>query len=556
MFSNVTIEGNRLIKQYVEHRGETDSPYLNVVGSNTYVFNWLSENDIHKRLLSKLPNMFPKIYNYSEIRYLDVEEQKRPPIPKPLTHRKPESLMICKVEMDYLPYTNLYDIIDKVVNDEKLLTDVLTQWFELQLTIIKEAHILPFDVHVKNMLYDESKRKIHLIDYGFYEFFNLVDRINESDILSKDIIYYFDPTSNESKHKIYKDYNDTPIKLNDSFELTDDEVKDLFMFRLMLFSNRRNENKLHYIISSKLGTEKCVELHQQVMTNLKFKSEHIQLITEAIQAPDELFKIGQSVRNWLGGAYGNACSSHRFLSCMKLLPEQFNECYKELKNDIVEYQKLNRDEFWRIYIEETRKTKSMLYRQMAYAMYLKYDPFEELDLFLKYIYKNLAQLPVNKSLYRCETTDRFNDASNQLTVGKTIKWENLIPGTENKQYALSYLNNGRGSSVVSQNKPQHYLFVFNSIKATHVHDYYTKFTTYTRRYNASDVNDRNRLNCFFPCHVIVSNEWIIDPFKEFKVVKTYTIKSKVITSPDMISKQPINKEDNILNVNVVELEYS
>ena len=39
MFSNITIEGNRLIKQYVEHRGETDSPYLNIVGSNAYVFN-------------------------------------------------------------------------------------------------------------------------------------------------------------------------------------------------------------------------------------------------------------------------------------------------------------------------------------------------------------------------------------------------------------------------------------------------------------------------------------------------------------------------------------
>ena len=62
MFSNITIKGNRLIKEYVEHRGETDSPYLNVIGLNTYVFNWLSENDIHKRLLSKLPNMFPKIY--------------------------------------------------------------------------------------------------------------------------------------------------------------------------------------------------------------------------------------------------------------------------------------------------------------------------------------------------------------------------------------------------------------------------------------------------------------------------------------------------------------
>ena len=556
MFSHITIKGNRLIKEYVEHRGETDSPYLNIIGLNAYVFNWLCENDIHKRLLTKLPGMFPKIYNYSEIKYLDVDEQKRPPIPKPLAHRKPESLMICKVEMDYLPYTCLYDIIDKVITDEKLLTNILTQWFELQLTIIKEAHILPFDIHIKNMLYDETKHKIHLIDYGFYEFFNLVDRLNESDDLNKDTIYWFNPTSNETKHKIYKDYNKKAIKLNDSFELTDDEVKDLFMFRLMWFSNRLNENKLHYNISSKLGIQKCIELHQQVMNNLKFKPEHIQLITEAIQAPDELFKIGQSIRNWLGGPYGKVCSSHKLLTYLKIFPEQFNKCYEELKDQVIEYQKLNRDEFWKLYIEQLRQTKSALYCQMAYTMYLKYNPFDELNQLLKFIDKNIIQL--NHPLYRCETTDRFNDSNNQLTVGKTIKWENLIPGTENRQYALTYLSNGRGTSVVSQNKPQHYLFVFNNIKAVHLHDYYTKFTTYTRRYNASDVNDNNRLNCFFPCCVVVSNEWIIDPFKEFKVVKTYMIKSKEIKPPNIISNNPIKEEytGNILDVNVVELAYN
>lgn len=554
MFSNVTIKGNRLIKVYVEYRRESDSPYLNAIGLNTYVFNWLSENDIHKRLLSKLPNMFPKIYNYSEIGYLDVEEQKRPPIPIPLRHRKPESLMICKVEMDYLPYANLYDIIDKVVADEKLLTDVLTQWFELQLIIIKQAHILPFDIHIKNMMYDEAQHKIHLIDYGFYEFFNLVDRLNESDTLNKNIIYWFDPTNNESKHKIYKDYDEKEIKLNDSFELTDDEVKDLFMFRLMWFSTRRNEDKLHHVISSKLGTQKCIELHRRAMNKLKFKAEHIQLIADAIQAPDDFFKIGQSVRNWLGGPYGKACSSHKLLTYLKIFPEQFNKCYEELKNKVVEYQKLNTNEFWKFYVEQLRQTKSSLYCQMAYTMYLKYDPFDELNQLIKYIDKNIIQL--NHPLYRCETTDRFNDSSNKLLVGKTIKWENLIPGTENKQYALTYLSNGRGTSVVSQNNPQHYLFVFNNVKAVHLHDYYTKFTTHTRRYNASNVNDNNRLQCYFPCCVIVSNEWIIDPFKEFRVVKTYMIKSKEIKPPNMISNKPIKEEytGNVLDVNVVELK--
>ena len=87
-FSSIKIDKstNRLIKTYVEHRGETDSPYIHVIGNNVYIINWICENDIHKRLLKSTPSMFPKLYMYEEQKYLDVDESKRPPIPKPLQH--------------------------------------------------------------------------------------------------------------------------------------------------------------------------------------------------------------------------------------------------------------------------------------------------------------------------------------------------------------------------------------------------------------------------------------------------------------------------------------
>ena len=110
-FSTIIIDEKRkrIIKTYIEFRGESDSPYLNLIGSNIYRINLISENDSHKRLLDKLPNMFPKIYNYEEKKYLEVEE--RPPIPEPLLDRNPEQMMLCRVEMDYLPYKSLNEVI-------------------------------------------------------------------------------------------------------------------------------------------------------------------------------------------------------------------------------------------------------------------------------------------------------------------------------------------------------------------------------------------------------------------------------------------------------------
>ena len=557
-FSNVVINGktNRLIKTYVEHRGETDSPYLSLIGNNVYVVNWFSENDSHKRMMNALPaEEVPKIYSYSEKKYLDEEESKRPPIPEPLKHRNIANLMICRAEMDYLPYQSLNKQVNEVIQIENIseVKNILKQWFEKQLMIIKVGHMLPWDISLENMLYDRQSKKIYFIDYAFYEVFSLVERINPATTKRKTSIYWFDPVEDKHgifKHEITKD--EIKMNVNDDFVLTDDEVRDLFIFRLMWFHPHRQETKLHFIIMKLYGLDKCIELHVSVMNELGFNQKQIKLLVDVLRQGQDFFKIKQSVRNWLGGPYGKICSTHKLFTYMKIFPDAFKRCYDEIKPNIEVYQKMSHDEFWDHYVKVLRQTKSSLYCQLAYTIHLKYDPNEEFERVLDHVNNGLENVDV---IYRCETTDRFN-GENKLTVGKTIKWENLIPGTEDQKYALSYLSNGRGTSIMTQNEPQHYLFVFRNIRACHLHDYYSNLTTYTRRYNASNVKDANRLNCFFPCVLIVSNEWIIDPFKTFKVVKTGMIKSQELTSPGIVTNKPIKETftGNELNVNVIYLE--
>ena len=556
-FSTTVIDktNKRITKTYIEYRGEEDSPYLSLIGSNVYVSNIISENDSHKRLYESLPNLIPKIYNYNEKAYLSVLENERPPIPEPIVDKPREMLKICKVEMDYLPFPSLQSIHERIFTKSNLneVKHVLTQWFELQLRIIGEAHIVPWDVHLGNMLYDESNKKLYIIDYAYYEFFELVERLDNETTKRNDIIYWFDPI--KDKHKLYKD--NLNIKSTNDFELTNEEVCEIFMFRLSWFASFRNATKLHILIATLYGMKTCVDLHIQVMKKLGFKQNQIDLVCEALTNSIGLFAIVRSVRNWLGGPFGKTCSSHRILSYMKIYPDKFQKMYDEIMNDKKLF-KMTKDEFWK-WDRDNISTLPVMYRQFAHMLYLKYNPFDEMKNLLGFVYRNLVTM--NTTLYRCETTDRFNEEQNKLKIGKIISWDNIIPATERKEYALSYLNDARGSAFTTQNNPIHILFVFNSenVKAAHVRNDFSNYTTYMRRYNASNPSDTNRLNCNHPCMLIVSNEYIVEPFKKFRIVKLSTIEVNEPIKQHTITIKPSTTEEKqvtnnkLITVNVVEL---
>lgn len=291
--NRIDLEHKRLTKTYVEYRGETNSPHIEVVGKNVYLINWLSEHNSHERCLKALPDTFPHIYNYHEQNYLSMPEHQRPPIPEPIRHRDPSTLMLCTTEMDYLPYANLSDNMDSIFTPTNIetVTDILRQWFTLQLSIIKHAHVLPWDLHTGNLLYDTYKCKLYVINYGFYEFFNLIER-DVNPITS--IVYRFDPV--KDKRTILKD--ETNINTQTAFTLSNEEVENLFMTRLPWFANFRNTTKLHYIITAVYGINKCVDLHTQIMRELNFSTNSIDLIREVILNGQQFFPIMKSLKNW------------------------------------------------------------------------------------------------------------------------------------------------------------------------------------------------------------------------------------------------------------------
>lgn len=229
---------------------------------------------------------------------------------------------------------------------------------------------------------------------------------------------------------------------------------------------------------------------------------------------------------------------------MKVFPDEFNKLYAELSNNSLPIYNLNRDEFWK-WTRETMKTKTVLYRQLAYMIYLKYNPFDEFKFMLSYTYQNMKILTY--PLYRCEYVDRFTESD--LIPGKTISWTNLIPATEFKEYALMYINDAAGASFNQSNKPKiNILFIFKNIRAAHLHDYCSSYTTYTSNYNASHPTDTNRLNCHHPCTVVISSEYMLEPFIEYKITNVTTT---IIDEPTNSANAP--KPGKKLTIKVVEL---
>ena len=437
----------------------------------------------------------------------------------------------------------------KVINDEfestftplnkNKVKTLLTDWFREQLRLIKDEHVMPCWSHIGNMYYDG---KLRFVRHGF-EHFDIVER---NIIPTEDVAYMFDPTN---ELKLFK--YDKEMKLVTTFDLTDDEVEEVFIVSLLWWADETTKMKqLHDIITALYGIDVCVDLHKQVMKKINFKHQQVivNMLTNSL-----FFHAEKALKNWLGGPFGSKCSSHKIFSYMTVCKDKFAQLWKDVDYPNNPIFKLSRDEFWK-WRGDINNTTSNIYRQLAYMLFLGYNPFDEFRYMLSYVYTNMKKV---KTIYRCETTNRFTN--DDLSVGKTIYWENLIPGTEHKEYALSYLNNARGSNFMSFDgeNMKHILFVFNNINATHLKSYYSNYTTYVRSYNAKSPEDTNRLNCFHPCAVMVSNEYIIEPFKKFTITKVSTIETNEVIGIGLVTKNPtkdITVTDKKLHVTVVELE--
>ena len=328
----------------------------------------------------------------------------------------------------------------------------------------------------------------------------------------EDFIYKFNPT--DTDYKVFR--NDKPI--DDIEKITNEDARNIFIHSIKQFNESINDSKLHEIIKQVFGIDECVKMYTDIMKTLKFNDKIIKLFHDYIIDYRMCTNVNQSLRNWLGGPFGNIISSHRVLSYMTVYPEEYEKDYKEIADKNNPIYKMTRNEF-RNWLLETRKQYSPTYRQIANMLYFHTEPSTELVNMKNWIQKNEN---TEKELYRAETTDRFTDE--MLTVGKSISWDNILSSTINKDYAISFLGNARGSGFVpmSGENVKSILFIFKNVKAALLHDDYSNETTYFFNYNASNPEDRDRFNGFHTNQLIVSNEYIILPTEPYKITKITT----------------------------------
>ena len=396
----------------------------------------------------------------------------------------------------------LYDNIEKY--DKNILYKIVKQWFATQLNDIKNKHILISNTDTTNIYYDENNGVLHFIDYSGSKTFKLYDILDE---YKDDISYKFNPLD---EHRIVTK-NDKQIECIDN--ITDDDSKNIFIHQLNQFYSSPNATKLHEIIKSIYGIDECVSMYKKEMKTLGFDDKTINLFRDYIINYTYCDNTNKSIRNWLGRPFGDICSSHRILSYMEVYPDEFKKIYDEISVKNNPIYKMTRNEF-RKWLLDNMKTYSPTYRQLANMLYFHCEPTTELINMKKWIQKNETNI---ETLYRTETTDRFADE--MLAIGKTISWNNIISSTVNKDYAISFLNNARGSSFVgvSDTNLKNILFVFKNVNASLIHDDYSKETTYVYNYNAKNPKDKDRFNCFHTNGLIVSNEYVIYSSKPFVI---------------------------------------
>lgn len=407
--------------------------------------------------------------------------------------------------------TSLWLIRDEIFKKDNIrqIHDIVNQWFALQLDIIIKSNILLTNTDTTNIYYDVDNNVLHFIDCSNCKHIRLIDRVKTS---KEDFTYKFDPM--DTDYKILK--NDKPI--DDIKEITDKDARNIFIHSIKQFNESINGSKLHEIIKQVLGINECVEMYISIMETLKFDHKIINLFHDYIIDYRSCTNVNQSLRNWLGGPFGNIASSHRVLSYMTVYPEEYEKDYKELADKNNPIHKMTRNEF-RNWLLETRKQYPVTYRQIANMLYLHTEPLTELVNMKNWIQKNEN---IINELYRAETTDRFTDET--LTVGKSISWENILSSTINKDYAISFFGNARGSGFIPMpgENVKNILFTFKNIKAALLHDDYSNETTYFFNYNVSNPEDNDRFNKFHTNQLIISNEYIILPTEPYTITKITT----------------------------------
>ena len=536
--------GTKIRKSYLEDRSNTNVPYLFTASNKVYLFEHVSEHEAHKLLCQHFPDQYPKIYEYSEKRYLDIPEAERPNLPEFLVHTKakPENLVYCTVTMEFIKYPTLRDIFNETIHQStKAAIRLLKLWFKNQLDMIREAHIQPNDCHVGNMLSNFPDDFV-FIDYGFYQKFTIIDEIPTDRSIDDDIGYNLDPKTNEISKINIRTNEVTKLTKRDHIKLSNHDVEmlllDILRFELSRSLYQSLHNSLYLLFPTRLD-----EIYTKAMTELNLSTRFQRDIMVAIHNGRINRDVVYSVNNWLGGGNKQHVPIHRMLTFMRTNPDEF-EALNHKWNDeqIAKIRKMSVDEFF-TYVNNPDNKITRIERHLLQMRYRGYSPRREWMCMYSYVVNNLESSAV---LYRLEFTNRFNDKDGNclLKPNQSIHWDNLISSAPSLRYALTFANKWAGSGNDEPNGCN-YVFKFTNSKAALIRRTPDDFTTYVISCNAADPEDKNWMKYDRSYRIRVSNEYILDPNSEYEIISI---------TPGQSQKVRFTAEEREIKYTLVELK--
>lgn len=556
----ITIDGKEYVKKvYQENRTRMHQPEFFVASNKLFLFENITEHEAHEALLKF--DTTPKIYSYNEVRWLDIEESKRPKLNErlgfPDKKVDPEKVYVCTVVMELVKKPNLSERFEEeLIGNRENCLKLVKLWFKNFIDTVQKLHVLSSDRHAGNMLSDLENNKIIQIDYGFYFKIRLIDELSDEDIINGNSLYniVYDGMktgeSNESVNsrtheegnekmknssrtqqsstsyqpipissdsfKIFKGKISTKKKQQiyptDNFNLTQyDAEMILAQWVKYEFWNGAQLRNISAAIAISFRND-YINIFEQAMNELNFNIRTKREILNYLLNPVLTKSINMSVDCWLGTKSTHTTDNHYLLTLDALDPNLIQALHDKTKDEIKKFSKMENEE-----IEELIKDRPKMERRFIWLKLFKLSTYGERLHLLSFINDNKEI----KKVFRCEFTNRFNG---KIKVGDELEWKNITSSTTLKDWALSFADNylhSGGDEIDklnnSTNSKQNYLFEFENAEVAHLRRSGCDFTTYNLYTNRFDVNDKHWFNQDCISSVLFSIEYLMKPNVKYAI---------------------------------------
>ena len=511
--SRVELVGEDEIKKsYFEPTTSYHKPYLFTSSNKVYLFERCSEHEAHEQLLKYLPSEYPKIYSYKEKKWSGEKVDGYLAKLMNKTGIKNEDLNVCEVIMEFLPFEQLDHIVYDAVKNERDAIDMMKIYFRKLLNMIKLAHIQPNDFHSGNMLakLNEAHKleDLFIIDYGWYQRFQLVDELNERSINTG---YKLDVKSGEVFKIDLKTGEKQSIQPTSEFTLSDYDAEMLLMDILSFEFKRITVYRCFHLLLQLMFGGKVIDIYTKALNELNCSERFCRLVNDALSNSRMEASMRNSLMGWLDMSRYDCCQTHRLLTLMRTNKGEMEAMVNKFKCDEEAIKKMTKDELC-IYSHKEGITKTE--RRYIHILRNGISLIHEYLNLLGWVIRNEKKF--NGSLFRTEFTDRFNEK--EIKIGDEMKWDNLAAVTEIKEFSLSFGENHHGTTD-SRTNNKNYLFEFINVPAAYIAHLTEDMTTYHMACNRENPDDANYFKFDTINRIIVGNEYLLNPANRYRVVE-------------------------------------